>query len=400
MSKPLPYDSFRDARSNEREQPMGEMNETAFLRSIAEDNDNVGRLVLADWLEERGDRPRADFLRVQCDLASSDISEQRRRALRLRERELLDAHRQQWVQAFGLPLEDVCFQGGLIASMRLSHWEGGRMLDAEHAPRLATLTELDLSGLGIGDAGLTTFAETAHFPALRKLILSENGITDAGVAALGKSAGLPRLDTVYLFQNLISNRARGRLKKAAHFRLTNLDLGERAEGYCMSRGETEVARREYIRSHLLPAVSQYFQTYKLLQSAMLCVAQYWADEADDAVHGRLVVSELFEPTMEGVGWSDESARSDPNVPNTIITTQYGECGSAISLWEAGAGWDDNSRAIPLWAPYAPEGGHQEYGNLDEVYAPAMMFYRHGGYEFLPMSRPHLDGIRPEWGWDD
>jgi hypothetical protein len=29
-----------------------------------------------------------------------------------------------------------------------------------------------------------------------------------------------------------------------------------------------------------------------------------------------------------------------------------------------------------------------------------MFYRHGGYEFLPMQRPQLDGVRPEWGWED
>ena len=29
-----------------------------------------------------------------------------------------------------------------------------------------------------------------------------------------------------------------------------------------------------------------------------------------------------------------------------------------------------------------------------------MFYRHGGYEILPMGRPHLDGIRPEWGGDN
>src|SRR5262249_54728662 len=156
--------------------------------------------------------------------------------------------------------------------------------------------------LRIGDRGLLVFAEKADFPALRKLILSDNEITSAGVLALGGATGLPRLDTVYLFQNpVLGDGARAALKWAAQFgrvTLATLDVGERAEGYCMSRGQAEMARRRYIREHLLPIVSQHFQTYERLQSAMLCVAQYWADEADDAVHGRLIVSELFEPTMD------------------------------------------------------------------------------------------------------
>jgi uncharacterized protein (TIGR02996 family) len=376
---------------------MLDRKEIGFLRSIAEDDDPVGRLVLADWLEECGDSPRADFLRVQCELASPDLSEKRRHALRMRERELLDTHRQKWLQAFGLPLEDVSFQGGLIASMRLSQWEDGKLLGAEYAPWFATLTELDLSGLGIGDAGLAAFADTARFPALRKLILSDNQITNIGVYALAKADGLPRLDTVYLFEDPVSNNARVFLENAAHFRLGTMDLGERVEGYCMSPGEADVARRQYIRTHLLPLVSSYFQTYNLLRSAMLCVAQYWDDEASDAVHGEVIVSELFEPTLEKVGWTDESW-SDPNVPNTRI--EGGDYYSRCTIGPSHTIWDANHGAIPLWAAFAPEGGNQNYNYLGEAYAPAVMFYRHGGYEFLPMCRPHLDGIRPEWGGFD
>jgi hypothetical protein len=119
------------------------------------------------------------------------------------------------------------------------------------------------------------------------------------------------------------------------------------------------------------------------------------------VHGRLIVSELFEPTLKGVMWSEDESRVDPNVPNTRIPSRYSEGSSSIvSLYEAHAGWDDNTGAIPLWAAFAPEGGSQEYEHLDEAYAPAVMFYRHGGYEILPMSRPHLDGIRAEWEGED
>jgi uncharacterized protein (TIGR02996 family) len=376
---------------------MRDIQETPFLRSIAEAyEDDVGRFVLSDFLEERGESARADFLRVQCELAATDLPEERRHALRVRERSLLDAHRHEWLQAFGLPLEDVCYERGLISRMRLSQWDGGKLLDAAVAPWLVTLTELDLSGLGIGDAGLGAFAETAYFPALRKLILNGNEITNGGAAALAAASGLPRLDTVYLFDNPITDIGHLALQQTRQFRLTNLDLGERASGYCMSPGEVEVARRRYIRMHLLPFVSHYFQTYPRLQSALLCVAQYWADEANDAVHGKLIVSELFEPTLEGAssGYGEEPMH-DANVPNTRIEREYGEGGSAISLWDAH--WDDNSGAIPLWAAFAPEEGSQEYENLEEAYAPAVMFYRHGGYDFLPMCRPHLDGIRPEWG---
>jgi uncharacterized protein (TIGR02996 family) len=377
---------------------MIDSREAGFLRAIAEEgDDNTSRLVFADWLEEHDDSPRAEFIRVQCELGSPQLAENRRLELRVRERELLNGHRQQWCQAFELPIEDITFERGLITRMRLSRWDGGKLLDPTYALRFATLTELDLSGLQIGDDGLTAFAECTHFPALRKLILSDNGITDVGGDALAEATGLPDLDTIYLFQNSISGDTRSALEHTFHFTLRNLDLGGHEDGYCMSSGQAEMARRTYVREQLLPLVARYFTTYERLQSAMLCVAQYWADEADDAVHDTMIVSELFEPTLEGVEWDDESG-VDPNLPNTRINSKYGS-GSAVSLYEADVNWQDNSGAIPLWAAFAPEGGSQDFG-IEENYAPAVMFYRHGGYYFFPMKRPHLDGIRPEWGWED
>lgn len=370
----------------------------AFLRAIAANpEDDAPRLIFSDWLEENGDPERAEFIRTQCELTSSKLSEKRRHALRVRERELLNVHRHEWCQSFGLPIADVSFERGLISRMRLSEWDGGKLLQPAHAQRLATLTELDLSGLRLDDDGLTAFAKTAHFPALHKLILSDNAITDRGVIALASATELPRLDTVYLFQNSISDVARTALEGSSSFCLGSLDLGERAEGYCMSPGEAEMSRRQYLRTHLLRVVSRYFKDYERLQSAMLCVAQYWADEADDAVHGLLIVSELFEPTLEGVGYSYAKDSVDPNLPTTRIKHKHRSASSsAVSLYEAEASWDDNSGAIPLWAAFAPEEGSQEYEYFSEVYLPAVMFYRHGGYEILPRCRPHLDGVRPEW----
>jgi uncharacterized protein (TIGR02996 family) len=374
---------------------MFDSKEAAFLRKIAEEgDDNTSRLVFADWLEEHDEGPRAEFIRVQCELSSVKLSKKRRYQLRVRERELLNGHRQEWCQSFELPIEDVTFERGLISRMRLSRWEDGKLLSPAFAPWFTTLSELDLSGLQLKNKGLRAFAENARIPALRKLLLNENSIKDAGVAALAEAPGLPHLDTLYLFGNGITNAGYAALEHSALFRLKNLDRGEREEGYCMSPGEAEMVRRQYVRAHLLPVVSRFFKNYELLQSAALCVAQYWCDEASDAVHGHLVVSELLEPTLSGAG---DNSSHDANLPNTHIPDRYTKKSSShVSFYENGVAWDDNSGAIPIWAGFAPEGG-EEFGG---GYAPAVMFYRHGGYEFLPMTRPHLDGVQPEWGWEE
>ncbi len=223
---------------------MNDTNEAVFLIAIADEGEGTAtRLVFSDWLEERGDSARAEFLRVQCELAATSAAGPRWQQLRLREGALLDAHRSEWCQAFGLPLEGVAFERGLVARMRLADWAGGALLDPACMARIAPVTELDLSGLQLGDDGLAAFAESARLPGLRKLFLNGNGLTDAGAAVLAAAPGLPRLDTVYLFQNSVSDAGRLALQRSPNFRLTNLDLGVRAEGYCMSAGEADMARR-------------------------------------------------------------------------------------------------------------------------------------------------------------
>src|SRR5262249_20715701 len=207
---------------------MLDTKEAAFLRSIADaGDDDTPRLVFSDWLEERGDTARAEFIRVQCDLAAPALPEDRRHALRVRERALLTAHRREWCEAFGLPIEGVTFERGLIGRMRVARWYDGKLLDPSCAAQFVTLTELDLAGLRIGDDDLAAFAASARFPALRKLILSDNAISDDGAAELARAAGLPRLDTLYFFQNTVSSAACAALQRSPHFHLTDLDVGER-----------------------------------------------------------------------------------------------------------------------------------------------------------------------------
>ena len=74
------------------------MNEgDAFLRAVAESpDDDAPRLVYADWLEERNHAERAEFIRIQCELARPEGARSRRTELRLRERELLKRYRADW----------------------------------------------------------------------------------------------------------------------------------------------------------------------------------------------------------------------------------------------------------------------------------------------------------------
>jgi uncharacterized protein (TIGR02996 family) len=76
--------------------------EAAFMSAMAADPDNnLPRLVFADWLEENGDADRAEFIRLQCDPTADD-------AMTARAEELLAANRDRWevpIAAFGREIE-------------------------------------------------------------------------------------------------------------------------------------------------------------------------------------------------------------------------------------------------------------------------------------------------------
>ncbi|MFO0847425.1 MAG: TIGR02996 domain-containing protein [Gemmataceae bacterium] len=74
------------------------MSHDAFLRAvIADPDDDTPRLVYADWLDEHGDPARAEFIRVQIDLARMDDDDPRRSALEDREHDLLVTNESGWL---------------------------------------------------------------------------------------------------------------------------------------------------------------------------------------------------------------------------------------------------------------------------------------------------------------
>ena len=69
----------------------------AFLRAIiADPDDDLPRLVYADFLDETGDPDRAEFIRVQCRLAETEEHDPHFRELEDREHALLAANEGRW----------------------------------------------------------------------------------------------------------------------------------------------------------------------------------------------------------------------------------------------------------------------------------------------------------------
>ncbi|MFO0978474.1 MAG: TIGR02996 domain-containing protein [Planctomycetaceae bacterium] len=88
--------------------------EQTFLDEIvANPDDDLPRLIYADWLEEQGN-PRGEFIRVQCELASLKKTQVRYRELRAREQELWTSHGAEWVKGFPYSLRRCVFRRGFI----------------------------------------------------------------------------------------------------------------------------------------------------------------------------------------------------------------------------------------------------------------------------------------------
>src|SRR5947209_4896235 len=88
--------------------------DAAFLAAIRDrPDDDLPRLVYADYLDERGD-PRGEFIRTQIDLATLPYDDPRRPELAARERELLRAHEDEWLGPLAAIVSNHDFDRGLI----------------------------------------------------------------------------------------------------------------------------------------------------------------------------------------------------------------------------------------------------------------------------------------------
>jgi uncharacterized protein (TIGR02996 family) len=199
----------------------------AFLQAIIEDpEDDAPRLVYADWLEEHGD-PRAEFIRVQCELASLGEDDDRRPALIGREQELLAKHDKAWLGKLKFLVKEHEYRRGFvewvslpgrefltraeklfglapIRALRLTHLGMGKFPADQLAAtaQLARLDALELAGVA-GDERIATILRSPHLKGITRLQLDEVRCGDRTLEALWAGA-LPRLTALELIGDELS----------------------------------------------------------------------------------------------------------------------------------------------------------------------------------------------------
>src|SRR5436309_1652890 len=83
-------------------------------------DDDVPRLIYADWLDDNGDPERAELIRLQCGLDDSASWGQDAADAEQREWALLHAHRGRWLRPLGLRPDEAEFRRGFVASVTLT----------------------------------------------------------------------------------------------------------------------------------------------------------------------------------------------------------------------------------------------------------------------------------------
>ena len=167
-----------------------------------------------------------------------------------------------------------------------------------------------------------------------------------------------------------------------------------------TKEEAADLREKIIDRGIVPLIKAGFDKYPQLQSAMLLVAQYWDDEAHDAVHYEIFFSVLLTPVLnvESVD-IDVYHDGDPiNLPG--LPSSYEIYSAAYNKIEYNEySWQDNGNAVATFAAYCKEGCSQEMDYL-EAYTPYAVFRRQeAGIEIEivgTMLRPWLDGIRTDF----
>ena len=177
-----------------------------------------------------------------------------------------------------------------------------------------------------------------------------------------------------------------------------------------SAEECSAFREKIIRDEFMPIVAKKFATHPLLQSATMFVAQYWCDEAYDAVHIELAYSLAADPDIPKYTKRRSEREFEDDFDEHLEWLMEGAEGAAALKWDPAihgqlwegeypASWDDNGEIISYFAAFTKENGSQEE-TFAENYLPYAIFRRDGKHvksEVVgEMVRPHLDGVPSEY----
>ncbi len=205
--------------------------------------DDNARLILADYLEESGD-PRGEFIRIQIELAGLEPMDKKRRALEVRESELLEDHGEHWLEQLrNLGAEGVsvrCFERGMVERIKISAEnflangaELCRIAPAFHCLQLQKMTEhipaliaytmpqqitsLDISSQRLGttfegpsppggEIQFTLLCQSPWFGQLSELNLTSNRLSDIALSSFS-FCDLSKLNILQLSGNRLSGES-------------------------------------------------------------------------------------------------------------------------------------------------------------------------------------------------
>ena len=206
----------------------------ALLRVVCErPEDDAPRLRYAQSLEATGDPDdalRAEFIRVQCELAREDLSDERWSQLQERA-DALEAICDRWADELpklaGIRWNPIDFPRGFVWDVWCDDAEAFRRNASAifasapiqsarfmrlrslgpilEVPELFRIRRLILEGFGLGPADAQALAASPHVSNLTALHLSGNRFGDAGARALAASPYLLRLDNLDLGHNQIGD---------------------------------------------------------------------------------------------------------------------------------------------------------------------------------------------------
>jgi uncharacterized protein (TIGR02996 family) len=252
------------------------MTHDGFLRAILDEpDDDVHRLVYADWLEERGD-PRGEFIRAQVRAAALPDGDPRRAGPEARASELLRRHHDEWDRplldaagydpnAGGLlgllgavarlfnapwlkpPLYRHDYRRGFVevvhvdmgkfveraealfnvAPIREVYFEvvSSRLTDLAALPQLARLRGLHLLYTSLREDALVELFASPHLTGLRTLDLPGNVLSEQALRLLGVSTCARGLTALNLCNCDVSERGALALAESpALAALADLDL--------------------------------------------------------------------------------------------------------------------------------------------------------------------------------
>jgi uncharacterized protein (TIGR02996 family) len=201
-----------------------------FLQRIrAFPDDDVPRLIFADWLDEQGDErsvARASFIRVQIALARLPEDDPRRSSLLISERALLDAHRGEWEAPFRGLAHSPVFRRGFVEEVKIAARQYLRQ--AHELFAAGPVRHLHLIDVG---SSLPTVLQSSYLSRLAALTIFASHLGEPLARAVARCPHLSGLRALHLGRNRLADDAADHLAGSVTFaNLEELDLSENELG--------------------------------------------------------------------------------------------------------------------------------------------------------------------------